>query len=62
MVGILSLRKMMMKMKSEKFISYDKMSKKARREYLRAHRKPATPPKQIHDSVYKYKLKKQKGE
>ena len=49
-------------MKSDKFIPYDKMSKKAQREYLRAHRKPATLPKQIHDNVYKYKLKKQKGE
>lgn len=49
-------------MKSEKFIPYDKMSKKAQREYLRAHRKPATPSKQIHDDVYKYKQKKQKGE
>ena len=49
-------------MKSDKFIPYDKMSKKAQREYLRAHRKPATPPKQIHDDVYKYKQKKQKGE
>jgi hypothetical protein len=49
-------------MKSDEFIPYGKMSKKAKRESLRKHRKPPMPPKKVYNDVYKYKQKKQKGE
>ena len=48
-------------MKMDNFVSFDKMSKKAKRESLRKHRKPPIPPKKVYNDVYKYKQKKQKG-
>lgn len=41
-----------------KYIPFDKMSKKAKREYLNAHRKPAIPTNKVDNSVFKYKKAK----
>lgn len=41
-----------------KFVPYEKMSKKSKRAYLNAHRKPAIPTGKVDNSVFKYKIKK----
>ena len=41
-----------------KVIPFNKMSKKAQRAYLNAHRKPAIPANRVDNSVFKYKAKK----
>lgn len=42
------------------FVPFDKMSKKAQREYLRKHRKPPMPAPKTADDVYRYKQEKRK--
>lgn len=39
-----------------KYVPFDKMSKKARKAYLNAHRKPAIPTGKVDNSVFKYKV------
>ena len=39
-----------------KYVPFDKMSKKARKAYLNAHRKPAIPINKVDNSVFKYKV------
>lgn len=41
-----------------KYIPFEKMSKRAKREYLNAHRKPAIPTNKVDNSVFKYKKAK----
>ena len=41
-----------------KYIPFDKMSKKAKKAYLNAHRKPAIPANKVDNSVFKYKKAK----
>ena len=41
-----------------KYIPFDKMSKKAQKAYLNAHRKPAIPTSKVDNSVLKYKKAK----
>lgn len=43
-----------------KYIPFEKMSKRAQREYLKAHRKEPIPAPKIGKEVYEYKRKKER--